>query len=113
MTIVQRIISWWRSGRRQPLGLKFTLYTRAGCHLCEDALVLLSKEQRLWGFEVEAVDIDSDAGLKEKYGECVPVLTLDGKVYFRGKINRVLLRRLLVARAAEPPTSTRADSSRK
>jgi hypothetical protein len=100
MIIVKRIISWWQARRRPPWHLKFILYTRNGCHLCDEALMVLSAERQRWGFNVETVDIDGDVGLKEKYGECVPVLALDGKVYFRGRINRVLLRRLLAIREA-------------
>ena len=41
------------------------------------------------------VDIDADSSLADKFGECVPVLTVDGKLRFRGKINEILLQRLL------------------
>ena len=67
------------------------LYTRKGCHLCDDALQLL----RSHGLEPELVDIDSDATLCEKFDTCVPVVEMDGKVRFRGKVDPVLLKRLL------------------
>ncbi len=67
------------------------LYTRAGCHLCEDAAVLL----RAHGLSARVVDIDGDPALREKLNECIPVVEIDGKVRFRGKVDAVLLRRLL------------------
>ena len=66
------------------------LYTRKGCHLCDDALLILTK----YGIRPQIVDIDTDAELVRLYNTCVPVVTIDGKVRFRGKINEILVRRL-------------------
>jgi predicted thioredoxin/glutaredoxin len=51
------------------------------------------------GFRVEEVDVDSDPKLAEAYGTSVPVVAVDGKVRFRGKVEPVLLDRLLQAEA--------------
>lgn len=67
------------------------LYTRSGCHLCDDAHRLLVR----YGLAPRLVDIDADAALRERYNECVPVVVIDGKVRFRGRINEALLNRLL------------------
>jgi glutaredoxin len=67
------------------------LYTRAGCHLCDDARELLER----YGLTPELIDIDADPALLERYTTCVPVVVIDGKERFRGKVNEVLLRRLL------------------
>jgi glutaredoxin len=68
-----------------------TLYTRTGCHLCEDAEALLVRH----GLRPELVDIDSDPQLQARYTSCVPVVVIDGRERFRGRVNEVLLRRLL------------------
>jgi len=47
------------------------------------------------GLWVREVDVDSDSGLRSLHGEWVPVVEMGGKVRFRGRVNRVLLRRLL------------------
>jgi glutaredoxin len=73
---------------------KVVLYTRAGCHLCDEALALLNRH----GLAPRLVDIDSHPALRERYNECVPVVEIDGKERFRGKVNEVLLARLLAAR---------------
>src|SRR5262245_531418 len=84
--------------KRRPLGhLRFAFYTRRGCHLGEDAWRVLLREQRRHGFRLEAVDVDADAELAARYGEQVPVVTVNGKVRFRGGVNGVLLTRLLRA----------------
>jgi len=67
------------------------VYTRAGCHLCDDAITILERN----GLTVRTVDIDQDPLLIERYSECVPVVFIDGRERFRGRIDPVLLRRLL------------------
>ncbi len=70
---------------------KATLYTRKGCHLCDDALETLET----YGFDVTLIDIDQDPQLVEQFCDCVPVVEIDGKIRFRGEVNEVLLLRLL------------------
>ncbi len=70
------------------------LYSRRGCHLCRHAHEVL----RRYGLSPRLVDIDSDPRLREQYDCCVPVVTIDGKVRFRGRVDEVLLRRLIVRR---------------
>jgi hypothetical protein len=77
------------------------VYTRAGCHLCDDALELLAAHRR-WLPDAVAVDVDHDPRLVEKYGNCVPVVVCDGKVRFRGRVAPELLRRLI---EGTPPVS--------
>jgi glutaredoxin len=67
------------------------LYTRRGCHLCDDALEILRRH----GQEPRVVDIDADEVLRERYNECVPVVEIDGRERFRGRVNEVLLQRFL------------------
>ena len=71
------------------------LYTRAGCHLYEIAKGLLDKYRSKFGLEIKEVDIDRDAELTAQYDCCVPVVAIDGRVRFRGRVNEVLLLRLL------------------
>ena len=67
------------------------LYTRKGCHLCDDALKLLES----YGLQPSLQDIDVDEQLRERFDTCVPVVEIDGKIRFRGKVDPVLLKRLL------------------
>jgi glutaredoxin len=60
-----------------------TLYTRSGCHLCEQAEQMLAKARSLAEFELEIIDIDSDTRLRELYNEEVPVVAIDGKKVFQ------------------------------
>lgn len=67
------------------------VYTREGCHLCEEAIQLLVRH----GLSPRVVDIDADPERFDQYTDCVPVVTFDGKVRFRGRVNPRLLQRLL------------------
>ncbi|MEM9658645.1 MAG: glutaredoxin family protein [Planctomycetota bacterium] len=71
--------------------MKTVLYTRRGCHLCDEAHQLLLEH----GITPQLVDIDEDRTLREAYNECVPVVAIDGKVRFRGRIDARLLQRLM------------------
>jgi glutaredoxin len=82
---------WGESAR----GVEVVMYTRAGCHLCDEAWAVLETERRRFGFTLSKVDVDTDTLLAERYGHEVPVVTVGGEVRFRGRVNAVLLRRLL------------------
>jgi glutaredoxin len=56
-----------------------TLYGRPGCHLCEDALVVLERIRADAPFELATVDIEQDDRLFRAYLERIPVVALDGE----------------------------------
>jgi hypothetical protein len=53
------------------------LYVRRGCHLCEDAGVLLDDMLGTDGWD--AVDIETDDDLLVRYAHRIPVLAVDGE----------------------------------
>jgi glutaredoxin len=54
--------------------VNLTLYTRRGCHLCQDMEQHLMLFQKQYDFSLHIVDIDADKLLQLRYGERVPVL---------------------------------------
>jgi len=92
------------SGRRY---LSALLYTRDNCGLCEEAAALLAQYQQ-WLPPLVEIDIDADPELRQRFDTCVPVVEIDGKVRFRGRVNEVLLRRLI---ESTPPADPRPYSS--
>ncbi|MCC6071925.1 glutaredoxin family protein [Massilia sp. GCM10020059] len=55
--------------------IKFTLYSRTYCHLCDDMLDALNAMQdEATRFEVDVVDVDADEALVARFDELVPVL---------------------------------------
>ena len=58
-----------------------TLYTRPGCHLCDEAReAILGLRAELPPFELGEVDIEQDNGLLARYLERIPVVAVDGEV---------------------------------
>ena len=55
------------------------IYSRHGCHLCEDALSTLKVLQKELNFEIEEIFIDGDPDLEKKFGEQVPVIQIEHK----------------------------------
>ncbi len=56
---------------------RVTLYTRAGCCLCDDAKSLLLAARRRADFDYEELDIDSDPELRRLYNDEVPVVAIN------------------------------------
>jgi hypothetical protein len=73
------------------------MYHRHGCHLCDEVWELLLRLRGEYGFRLEQVDIDQDAALLSEHGEQVPVVLVNGRARFWGRINPMLLRRLFAA----------------
>ena len=74
-----------------------TVYTRENCHLCEEAIATIERvaEERDVAVELELVDVDTDADLREAYGERVPYVLLDGSPAFKYRVDERRLRRKL------------------
>ena len=51
---------------------------RQGCHLCDDALAIIETVCRGAHASCQAVDVDTDPALRERYTDHVPVTFVDG-----------------------------------
>ena len=61
-----------------------TLYTRPGCHLCDEAReAILGLRGVVPPFELSEVNIERDDGLLARYLERIPVVLVDGEVVSR------------------------------
>ena len=56
-----------------------TVYSRHGCHLCEDAVKTLEKLREELAFEIEIIYIDDNPELEKLYGNEVPVIHINGE----------------------------------
>jgi glutaredoxin len=57
---------------------KITIYSRNGCHLCDDAFITLESMREELNFEIDVIDIDQNAELVKLYSDQVPVIHIDG-----------------------------------
>ena len=67
---------------------RLVLYSRPGCHLCDDARVVL---QRI-GEPFDEVDIERDDDLLRRYLERIPVVSLNGEELFDFHVDEEALR---------------------
>ena len=74
------------------------LYTRAGCHLCDEAKEQIRRAQADTPFAFREVDIDLDLELRARFNEEVPVVFIGGKKAFKYKIDARELRKRLKSR---------------
>jgi glutaredoxin len=74
---------------------ELTLYTRAGCHLCEEMKAALAPLLREFKVPLREVDVDSDADLATRFGEEVPVLFLGERKVAKVRLDARQLRRRL------------------
>lgn len=79
-----------------------TLYTRAGCHLCEEMKAALGPLVREFGARLSEVDVDSEEGLRARYGDDVPVLILGGRKVAKHRLDARQMRRQLEQSAEKP-----------
>ena len=63
------------------MGAAVTLYTRPGCHLCDQARdAIVAMRDGGAGFELHEVDIEADERLLALYLERIPVVDVDGEI---------------------------------
>ena len=74
-----------------------TLYTRPGCHLCEEAKAAIMPLLREFGGSLREVNIDGDPELRERYGWDVPVIFLGARKVAKHRVNIEQFRRQLRA----------------
>jgi glutaredoxin len=77
---------------------RVTFYTRAGCHLCDDAKRVIEQARGRAAFDYEEFDIDTDAELRRLYNDEVPVIAINGAKAFKYKVDMKEFLKKLAAR---------------
>lgn len=72
-----------------------TLYTRPGCHLCDDAKALIAPMLREFGATLREVNIDEDAVLSQRYGTDIPVIFIGSRKAAKHRVDPAKFRRQL------------------
>ena len=78
--------------------IALTLYSRPGCHLCEEMKAVIARVARTTPLHVEEVDISTDASLEQAYGLEIPVLMVEGRKAAKYRVTEDELRRILRGR---------------
>ena len=74
---------------------RVTLYSRPGCHLCEDARAVIARVCADLGEEFAEVSIDDDPALQDRFGEEIPVTFVDGRQHAFWRVDEARLRAAL------------------
>jgi glutaredoxin len=82
--------------------LEVTLYTRPGCHLCDDAKAAIAPLLREFHAPLREVNIDLDAELAEKYGWDIPVIFIGRHKAAKHRVDLVQFRRQLQDAQGKP-----------
>ena len=86
--------------RLAPVGpARVVLYTRPGCHLCDQARAVVAQVAGPLGVGWREVDITSDAALEARYREQIPVTAVDGVELSVWRVDAEQLRTALQGRA--------------
>src|SRR6516225_3941708 len=91
-----RFCRWLRKVQKLPnRAINVVVYKRMDCHLCETALQMLRKFQHSYRLAIAEKDIGFDPELLREMGEKIPVIYVEGRERFHGRVNEALLRRTL------------------
>ena len=77
------------------MSARVTLYTRPGCHLCNDARAVVERVCADLGEQYDEVDITGDPALLERFTEEIPVTFVDGRQHDFWRVDEQRLRAAL------------------
>ena len=89
------------------------IYSRPGCHLCEEAKQAIESAQCANEYTLEEIDIESDVALLQRYRSDIPVITINDEEAFRHKVRADEFRRRLAGAkrglSSAPPRSPKCS----
>ena len=77
------------------MSARIRLLSKPGCHLCDDARVVVEVVCAETGEAYDEVDVTTDPGLMEQYAEQIPVTFVDGKQHDYWRVDAERLRAAL------------------
>lgn len=89
--------------RNQSIPKRYViLYTRPGCHLCDEAKQAMQGADCNNEYTLEEINIESDRELLRRYQYDIPVITIDGVEAFRHRLTAEAFRERIRAGACPP-----------
>ena len=80
--------------------IALTLYSRPGCHLCDEMKAVVTRVAQTTPLELEEIDISTSQELEDRYGLEIPVLLVEGKKAAKYRVGEEELRKILAGRRA-------------
>ncbi len=75
--------------------ITFALYSRPGCHLCDEMKDIVQRIAQEGGCRLDEIDISTDPQLEMRFGTEIPVLFVNGRKAFKYRVTESELRRRL------------------
>jgi hypothetical protein len=75
-----------------------TIYSRQGCHLCDQMKAVVERVGQSMAIAIEEIDVSTDPALEARYGGEIPVLLVGGTKAAKYRVTEAELRRILSAR---------------
>ena len=79
--------------------IRLTLYSRPGCHLCDEMKAIVHRVSASVPLALEEIDISGSTELEQSYGVEIPVLLVEGKKVAKYRIGEAELLRALGSRS--------------
>jgi glutaredoxin len=77
---------------RQSL-IRVDIYSRPGCHLCDEAKGTIEQVLRGRNAIVRLIDVESDPELEARYGSEIPVVFINDERAFHYRVDKIELER--------------------
>ena len=78
-----------------PVIPSVTIYSRGGCHLCEVVHRIAKRVQQDLPFHLQYIDVASHPVWTERFGNRVPVVLIDQRERFSGRVTEGQLRQAI------------------
>ena len=75
--------------------IALTLYSRPGCHLCDEAKEVVERVRARFPFSLRVINIETDSELETRYGEQIPVVFINGNKAFKYHVDEAELEKKL------------------
>jgi hypothetical protein len=67
--------------------MRFVLYSRPGCGLCEELLAELAQVPATREYPIDVLDVDADESARIRFGHKIPVLLFAGELVCHGRLD--------------------------
>jgi glutaredoxin len=87
--------SW--SAAVMPEPIRIDIYSRPGCHLCDDAKAVIEQFRSEYPMNLKTINVEDKPEYENRYGNDIPVVMINGHEAFRHRVERTELERKLKA----------------
>ena len=81
------------------LVIALTIYSRPGCHLCDEMKAIVARVAQRVPLTLDDVDISTNPALEQRYGLEIPVLLVNGAKAAKFRVTEEALMRMMDARS--------------